>query len=96
MIVERLYITDHFLRRWLERIEGLDIDGAMSEFYGRPSRRYTAQQMLIMLRHQNIQIDRLRERVAGLVGPAPRSGTIRYGEFVVLSKDGRAVTIKPR
>lgn len=96
MIVDYLHITDHFLRRWMERVMGIDVDELMSAHYGRPSRRYTDAQFIQMLRQQGFPTAALKSSISTQIGAAPLTGQFSFGDLVIRTEQGRAVTIKPR
>jgi hypothetical protein len=99
----RQIISSHFLIRWLERIDGMDL-AVFRRAAERMGVKIETDHDLVgfMETYSSVDIDRIRDDVGPLVAKAMRSGatTIRYrGNRIplrIFGRTGAAATVLPR
>ena len=91
-------ITAHFLIRWLQRVEHIDIDMLRSAMQ-RDGLNHEDDGELVYFIGTNIglDIDRLRQEMLQVVYPAicARAKSVLYKGYRIVISDGSAVTVIP-
>jgi len=93
MIVDRLKITNHFLRRWMERAWDIDTDALCKAHFGRPAKRIDDGQFIEMLRQNDCDPEAMKQEAARIIGRAPLNGQFQCGPWSVRTKNGWAITL---
>ena len=94
-ILDQVLITDHFLRRWYDRVENLDIEEQAEEYFGRPREQIGDGEWIFFVQSRGICTTSWKKHVRRTIGVAPYTGRIVVGCWVVITKNGKAVTVKP-
>lgn len=94
-MTNRIKVTDHFLRRWKDRVDNWDCEERAEEFYGKPRHKISDPEWIEMVRAAGIDATIWKMDIRDRLGFVPVSGQIVVGCWIVLTRNGKAVTIKP-
>lgn len=85
--------TRHFLLRYLERVEGIDLNAIASEVHGRVSARWSDDQKAAALDACGFDWRLMYERVAPMLAGLPENGGGWVAGYFVRVRGGKAVTL---
>ena len=94
LLTDRIKISDHFLRRWKDRVENLDCEEKAEAFYGKPRDRITDDEWMNFVVGSGVNTTGWKIKIRETIGAVPYSGRVVVGCWEVITRRGVAITVK--